>query len=137
MANHKLCIRDPTQPICHWLMLGFCVGGNANFMFLDTNMLVSPRRNCGVGGLSQRQDPTQTVLRRSEIIGLKPIFYQKLCWRWLPNARKNMTNNMKLTCPTQTQQERDQLKHFGIGNAKGLWGSIPMPVPHANPFMLW
>ena len=24
---------DPTQPIFHWLALGFCVGGNANFMF--------------------------------------------------------------------------------------------------------
>ena len=26
--------------------------------FLDTNMLVSPTQNCGVGGLSQREDPT-------------------------------------------------------------------------------
>ena len=35
-------------------------------------MLVSPKRNCGVGGLSQRQrqDQTQMVLRRSGF-GLK------------------------------------------------------------------
>ena len=72
--------RDPTHPIFHWLALGFCVGGNANFTFLrrgqtqilcfvsgetrilafsDTNMLVSPAQNSGVGGLSQRQGPTQ------------------------------------------------------------------------------
>ena len=59
------------------LALGFGVGGNANFRFgvggkpvfafLDTNMFVSPRRNCGVGGLSQWQDPTQKVLPRSGI----------------------------------------------------------------------
>ena len=34
---------------------------------LDTNMLVSPTRNSGVGGLSQRQDPTQMFSRRSGI----------------------------------------------------------------------
>ena len=27
------CIGDPTQFIFHWLALGFCIGGNANFMF--------------------------------------------------------------------------------------------------------
>ena len=47
----------------------FCVGGNTNFMFCvgetqilafsDTNMLVSPTQNSGVGGLSQSQGPTQ------------------------------------------------------------------------------
>ena len=51
-------------------MLGFCVGGNVNirlgasglmhiFAFLDTNMLVSPMRNSGVGGLDQRKAPTR------------------------------------------------------------------------------
>ena len=29
----KNCVGDQTQPIFHWLALGFCVGGNANFMF--------------------------------------------------------------------------------------------------------
>ena len=29
----KFCGGDPAQPIFHWLALGFCVGGNANFMF--------------------------------------------------------------------------------------------------------
>ena len=42
----------------------FGVGG---FAFSDTNMLVSPKRNSGVGGLTQRQDPTQMFLRRSGI----------------------------------------------------------------------
>ena len=37
------------------------------FAFSDTNMLVSPRRKCGVGGVSQRQDPTPMVLRPSGI----------------------------------------------------------------------
>ena len=45
------------------------VGGNAKFrfgvggkaVFLDTNMLVYLMQNCGVGGLSQRQDPTPRV----------------------------------------------------------------------------
>ena len=33
MANAKILYGDPTQPIFHWLAFGFCVGGNANFMF--------------------------------------------------------------------------------------------------------
>ena len=76
--TRKFWVGDPTQPIFHWLALGFCVGGNANFMFrvggvrqilafLDTNMLVSPTQNCGAGSVSQRRDPTQMVLRRSGI----------------------------------------------------------------------
>ena len=35
--------------------------------FLDTNMLVSPTRNCGVWGLRQCEDQTQLALRRSGI----------------------------------------------------------------------
>ena len=60
----------PTPPIFHLLALVVGVGGNTNFSFrvegnanlrfLDTNMLVS--RNCGVGGLSQREDPMRLVL---------------------------------------------------------------------------
>ena len=38
--------------------------------FLDTNMLVYPTQNCGIGGLSQRQDPMRMVLRRSGIRAL-------------------------------------------------------------------
>ena len=55
----KFCVGDPTRPIFHWLALGFCIGGNVNVMFLVPN--------CGVGGLSQPQDPTGMVLRRSGI----------------------------------------------------------------------
>ena len=50
---------------CVWLsrrgvtpILGLVSGVKQIFAFLDTNMLVSPRRNCGVGGISQRQDLT-------------------------------------------------------------------------------
>ena len=77
-AQRKKFGGDPTQPIFHWLALGFRVGVTQILKFalevtqifltsLDTNMLVSPMRNCGVGGLSQRQDPTQMFLRRSGI----------------------------------------------------------------------
>ena len=42
---------------------GFGVGGlasgNANFQILDTNMLVSPMQNSGVGGIAQRQPRRQ------------------------------------------------------------------------------
>ena len=33
----------------------------------DTNMLVSPMQNSGVGGIGQRQPPTPGILRRSGI----------------------------------------------------------------------
>ena len=29
----KFCVGDPMQPLFNWLVLGICVGGNANFMF--------------------------------------------------------------------------------------------------------
>ena len=48
-------------------ILGLASGVMQIFMFLDTNMLVYPTQNYSVGGLSQRQDPTPTVLRRSGI----------------------------------------------------------------------
>ena len=51
-------------------MKGLCavVGiGTTAVLHSVPNMLVSPTRNCGVGDLSQRQDPTQMVLRRSGI----------------------------------------------------------------------
>ena len=75
MTNANPRVGDPMPPIFHLLALGVAVGGNANYgmriggnanfsisvggtqilAFLDTNMLVSPRQNCGVGGLSQRE----------------------------------------------------------------------------------
>ena len=72
---------DPTPPIFHWLASGFGVGananlrfgvgglasGNANFHILDTNMLVSPTQNAGVGGITQRQPPTLGILRSGGI----------------------------------------------------------------------
>ena len=60
---------DRTQPIFHWLALGFCVGGNANFMFRvggNANFSVFRYQHLGIpkakfrcGGLSQCKDPTQ------------------------------------------------------------------------------
>ena len=48
-------------------ILGLASGVKQIFLFLDTNMLVSPTQTSGVGGLCQRQDPTPMVLRRSGI----------------------------------------------------------------------
>ena len=60
MAN----VWDPTIEVeCRSLALGV----TQILAFLDTNMSVSPTQNCDVGGLSQRKDPTQMVLRRSGI----------------------------------------------------------------------
>ena len=63
--TRKLCVGDPTQPIFHWLTLGFCIGGNANF-----STFRYPTQNCGIGGLSQHQDPTRMVLHCSGIKAL-------------------------------------------------------------------
>ena len=76
MPNAKTQCQDPTPAIFHWLASGFGVGANANFRFgvgslalgnanfhiLDTNMLVSPIQNSGVGGIAQRQPPVFCVL---------------------------------------------------------------------------
>ena len=48
-------------------ILCFACGVTQILAFLDTNMLVYPTQNCGFGGLSQRQDLTPMVLRRSGI----------------------------------------------------------------------
>ena len=48
-------------------ILGLALGVTQILAFLDTNMFVSPTQNCGVGGLSQRKDPTQIVLCHSGI----------------------------------------------------------------------
>ena len=45
----------------------FASGVRQILALLDTNMLVSHKGNCGVGGLSQRRDPTRMVVLRSEI----------------------------------------------------------------------
>ena len=43
--------------------VGGLASGNTNFHILDTNMLVSPTQNSGVGGIAQRQPPTPGILR--------------------------------------------------------------------------
>ena len=81
MPNAKTQRNDPTPPIFQWLSSGFGVGANANFRFgvgslasgnanfhiLDTNMLVSPMQNSGIGGIAQRQSPTPGILRSGGI----------------------------------------------------------------------
>ena len=54
------------------------VGSNANYSrrhglrwLQDTNMLVSPTQNSGVGGIAQRQPLTPSMLRRSGIWALE------------------------------------------------------------------
>ena len=48
-------------------MLAFALEVTQILAFLDTNMLVSPTQNCGLGDLSQCEDPMRMVLRRSGI----------------------------------------------------------------------
>ena len=43
---------DPTQPLFHWLALGFCFGGNTNFMFRvggNANFSVFRYQHVGIG----------------------------------------------------------------------------------------
>ena len=48
-------------------MLAFALGVMQILGVLDTNMLVSPMRNCGIGGVIQCEQPMRMVLRCSEI----------------------------------------------------------------------
>ena len=51
-STRKICVGDPTQPIFHWLALGFCVGGNANYMFRvggNANFSVFRYQHVGIG----------------------------------------------------------------------------------------
>ena len=51
---------------------------NANFHILDTNMLVSPTQNAGIGGIAQRQPPTPDFCIAVE--------YRLKSYTWLLNA---------------------------------------------------
>ena len=103
-------VGDPTPPIFHLVALGvtqilaFAFGLTQILEFLDTNMLVYPTRNCGVGGLSQRQDPTQMVLRRSRY-RLK-FFIDSIC-------------DIKTT-PTHTQIEGSSAKSCHALKSEGI-----------------
>ena len=61
------------------------LSGKAHFRVLDTNMLVSPMRNSGVGGLDQRKAPTRKFCIAVEyrlmslvLIGIFEKFFQVL-----------------------------------------------------------
>ena len=73
--NMKLTWSTPAPWVGGWRwgktqILAFALGVTQIVVFLNTNMLVSPTRNCGVGGLSQCEDPRRMVLHRS---GIKAI----------------------------------------------------------------
>ena len=73
----SLRVWDPKPPIFHLLALGVGTGGNANFSVCigsSANFGVFRYQHVGIpnaklwrGGLSQREDPTRMVLRRSRI----------------------------------------------------------------------
>ena len=70
MANAKivrLATYIPLTCVRVWQILGLALGIMQILAFLNTNMLVYPKRNCGVEGLSQCKDPMRMVLRRSGI----------------------------------------------------------------------
>ena len=53
---------------------------------------------------------------------VKPIFYHKTCSRWLPNANKINTNNMKSTRQSRSQKPTSRTLHEL--HSTGLhWGS--------------
>ena len=73
--------RDPTQPIFHWMVLGFCVGRDTivvlflrrerrKFYFLRFfryQHVGIPTQNSGVGGYCPTPTPDTRILRRSGI----------------------------------------------------------------------
>ena len=67
MANASPSRLGPNATLREMQILVFALGVTQILPFLDTKILVSPTRNCGVGGLSQCEDPAQMVLRRSGI----------------------------------------------------------------------
>ena len=76
-STQKNCVGDPTQPIFHWLALGFCIGGKTNFMLRvggNANFSVFRHQHVGipnakfrVGGIVQPKPPTREVLHCSGI----------------------------------------------------------------------
>ena len=52
-------------------------------------------------------------------VNVNSIFHQILRSRWVPNANEIDTNNMKCTCPTQTQLYRIKRKPYSTGSRCG------------------
>ena len=55
--TRKFCVGDPTQPIFYWFPLGFCVRGNANFMFRlggKANFSVFRYQHVGIANANSR-----------------------------------------------------------------------------------
>ena len=61
--TRRFCIGDPMQPIFNWLELGFCLGGNANFIFRVKGLVI----NYGEGGATKWEN------RGSETFRAPPI----------------------------------------------------------------
>ena len=82
--TRKFCVRDPTQPIFHWLALGFRIGGNTNFSVRvggNANFSIFRYQHVGipnsiffVGGIVQHKPPTREVLRCSGICRLNTLY---------------------------------------------------------------
>ena len=89
MANAKICVGDPTQPIFHWLALEFCIGGNANCTFRiggNANFSVFRYQHVGipnakfrVGGLRQCKDPTFASQWNIGFTSLLGRAYKNIC----------------------------------------------------------
>ena len=67
MAKAKILGWGSIKPIFHWLLLGYCDGGNANFSVFEYQHVGIPNAKFRVGGLSQRQGPKQVFLGGSGI----------------------------------------------------------------------
>ena len=79
--TQDFCVGDPTQPVFHWLALGFCVRANANFKFCvegDANLRVCvgskiptcwylQRKILASGALPNTNPTTPGILRHSGI----------------------------------------------------------------------
>ena len=82
----RFCVGDPTQPIFLWLASGFCIGGNANFMFrVEGNANLRGFRDQYVGipnaklwrwGSKPTQGPNANGFASQWNIGLKHMYTQ-------------------------------------------------------------
>ena len=59
---------------------------------------------------------------------LKPIFHRKLRSSWLPNTNEIDTNNMKCTCPLQTQPLHTQRELYSTARVGAHFGCAGVHV---------
>ena len=67
----------------------------------------------------------------------KSIFHQKSHSPWLPNARKNMTDNMKLTAQCEPQRLFNHIPSISVVTCIGLFGvCVGSLMVHIGPMRL-